>query len=107
MSLHERIAVLLGWTVAEAQSFSLQTLRELVRPRSSKLAQEITDEVRSGRYILGAALALLIVAACAPKPPPRTDCVRWGAQRLCWIEAGQALDFELDRELEERGLTQG
>jgi hypothetical protein len=42
MTLHERIAEKLGWTVQEAQSFSLPALREVVRPVSEKLAHEIT-----------------------------------------------------------------
>ena len=29
--MHARIAILLGWTLAEVQSFSLQALREMVR----------------------------------------------------------------------------
>lgn len=41
-TLHERIAVSLGWEVCDAQSFSLPTLRDLVRPVSPQLAYEIT-----------------------------------------------------------------
>ena len=52
MSLHERIAAALGWTVAQAQSFSLPSLREMVRPVSAKLAHEITQEIRSGAVIV-------------------------------------------------------
>jgi hypothetical protein len=40
--LHERIAAALGWTLAETKSFSLATLREMVRPLSPKLTHEIT-----------------------------------------------------------------
>ena len=40
--LHERIAAALGWTLAETKSFSLSTLREMVRPLSPKLTHEIT-----------------------------------------------------------------
>lgn len=42
MNLHERIAQALGWTVEQAQSFSLVALRDLVRPVYPKLAHEIT-----------------------------------------------------------------
>lgn len=49
MTLHERVAEVLGWEVEEAQSFSLQSLRELVRPVSPKLAVLLTQEVQSGR----------------------------------------------------------
>lgn len=48
MNLHERIARVLGWTVEQAQSFSLPTLRELVRPVSAKLAHEITLAMQNG-----------------------------------------------------------
>lgn len=53
MSLHARIAEALGWTEQQAQSVPLQGLRELVRPVSPKLAAEITNEIQSGRYIVG------------------------------------------------------
>ncbi len=42
MTLHERLAVALGWTVVQTQSFSLAALREMVRPVSPKLAHEVT-----------------------------------------------------------------
>jgi len=41
----ERIAKLLGWSVADTQSFSLPALREMVRPLSEKLTHEITLEI--------------------------------------------------------------
>ncbi len=41
MNLHQRIAHVLGWTLAETQGFSLQALRDVVRPVSPKLANEI------------------------------------------------------------------
>lgn len=52
-NLHERIAKALGWEVEEVRTMSFQTLRELVRPVSDKLAHEITQEIESGRYIKG------------------------------------------------------
>ncbi|MBU1767923.1 MAG: hypothetical protein KJ648_07465 [Candidatus Omnitrophica bacterium] len=50
-TLHARIAAVLGWTVKDAQSFSLQVLRELVREKDPKLASEITALVWSGEYL--------------------------------------------------------
>lgn len=49
--LHERIAVALGWTPEQAQSFSLPTLRELVRVVDVALAREITEFMQTDRYI--------------------------------------------------------
>ena len=51
MTLHERIAQALGWSLEEAQSFSFQQLRELVRTVSPKLAHEISEAIRTGHYI--------------------------------------------------------
>lgn len=48
MDLHTRIAEALGWTREETRSFSMQALRDLVRPVSSKLAHEIDMFIRSG-----------------------------------------------------------
>ncbi len=48
MALHERVAEALGWTVAQAQSFSLAALRDLVRPVSPKLAYELTQVIQGG-----------------------------------------------------------
>ena len=41
-NIHDRIAEALGWSVEATKRFSLQYLRELVRPVSPKLAHEIT-----------------------------------------------------------------
>lgn len=51
MTLDERsrLAEQLGWTVAETESFSLLTLRELARP---KMAASLTREVESGRVLV-------------------------------------------------------
>jgi len=53
MNLHLRIAEALGWTEEETRSFSLPTLRALVRTVSPKLAHEITLVMRSDAYIIG------------------------------------------------------
>jgi len=49
--MHERIAKALGWEVKEVQSFSLQTVRELVRRVDPALAEEISEVVRTGSHI--------------------------------------------------------
>jgi hypothetical protein len=51
--LHQRIAEKLGWTLAQTQSFSLHTLRDIVRPISSKLAHEIDIQIQSGSVLVG------------------------------------------------------
>ena len=51
MTLHERVAAALGWTVAEAQTLPLAALREMVRPVSPKLAHELTDAIRNPQSI--------------------------------------------------------
>ncbi len=48
-TLHERIAVVLGWTVAETQSFDMRSLRELVRTLDVRLAEEITRHIAEDR----------------------------------------------------------
>jgi len=52
MSLHERIAEALGWSVKDTQGFSFQTLRDLVRPVNPKLAYELTEAIRTGSYLV-------------------------------------------------------
>lgn len=51
MNLHERAALVLGWTVEQCQSVSLLSLRELVRPVNPSLAYEITCLINSPDYI--------------------------------------------------------
>jgi len=52
-ALHERIAEVLGWPVKDTYGFDLQSLRELVRHKSPKLAAEITERIQTGAYIVG------------------------------------------------------
>jgi hypothetical protein len=52
-SLYARIARALGWPIADVRSMSLHSLRDLVRPVDRALADEISDAIHSGRYILG------------------------------------------------------
>jgi hypothetical protein len=66
MSLHERIAEALGWTVEDTQSFSLQSLRELVRPVSPSLAEELSQRIGSGT---------LVVRGEIPKRPVSSGCL--------------------------------
>lgn len=50
MSLHERIAKVLGWPLSDVYSMSLLTLRELVKPIDAKLYWDITVSVRNAAY---------------------------------------------------------
>jgi len=56
--LHDRIARALGWNVRDAQSLSMQSLRELVRPVDPALAREMDYMIQSGAYIRGEPLKL-------------------------------------------------
>ena len=51
--IRSRAAQLLGWTPAEVGQFSLLMLRELVKDRDPKLAEEISATVAGGHYIFG------------------------------------------------------
>ena len=50
-TLHERVAKALGWSVRDTQSMSLASLRDLVRPVSMKLANELSAQIQSGGHI--------------------------------------------------------
>ena len=52
-TVRERVAKALGWSVEDTRSVSLQSLRDLVRPVSQKLAHEITLEINRGTYDIG------------------------------------------------------
>jgi hypothetical protein len=49
--IRSRAARVLGWSETDARSFSLQALRDIVRPVDPKLAQEISERVSSGRVL--------------------------------------------------------
>ncbi len=49
--LHERIAACLGWTVDEVRSFSLASVRELVRGKDDALHDEISTVIQRGLHI--------------------------------------------------------
>lgn len=49
--LHKRIAETLGWTVSEAQSFSLAALRDLVRGKNDSLHAEISFVIERGLHV--------------------------------------------------------
>lgn len=53
MSLRERIAACLKWTVQDTYGFSLESLREMVRPVDRGLAQEVSSIIYSGKHITG------------------------------------------------------
>lgn len=59
MNLHERIAEALGWTEKDARSFSLPTLREMLRGKHPDLYAEVTGIIQRGDHIL------------EPVPPPK------------------------------------
>ena len=48
--LRARVAAALGWSVADTQSLSIPSLRELVRPVSPKLEHELTVLMHSDLY---------------------------------------------------------
>ena len=52
-TLHERAAAALGWSVRDTHSMAMQSLRAAVRHVNPALAEEISREIRSGRYIVG------------------------------------------------------
>lgn len=51
--LHERIAKALGWSTSDVRSFSMQSLRDLVRPVDPNLAREMDYVIQSGAYVRG------------------------------------------------------
>lgn len=52
-TLHERISKVLGWPLSDVQSFSLNAVRELVRPLDAALADEITEAGEHGYTVKG------------------------------------------------------
>jgi hypothetical protein len=52
VTLHERLAKALGWTVEQAQELSLRSLRELVRPVDLALADVITEVLQDGEFVI-------------------------------------------------------
>lgn len=51
-TLHHRIARALGWTLPDIQSFSLPSLREMLRGVNPKLAYEVTCVMRGPDYVM-------------------------------------------------------
>lgn len=51
MTLHERIAAALGWSLEDALSFSLPALRDIVRITHPKLAAEISAVLTAGTHV--------------------------------------------------------
>jgi len=51
-SFRKRIAECLGWSVNDTRSFSLPTLRELVRGKDPELAAQFDRFLQSGRHII-------------------------------------------------------
>ncbi len=52
MSLRERIAHVLGWTVEDTKSFSLNQLRAWIRGKDPELEADLDDLQREGRHLL-------------------------------------------------------
>ena len=50
--IYERVAELLGWTVAECRTFSLQMLREIIRDKDRKLADDISAVLYGEHHVL-------------------------------------------------------
>jgi hypothetical protein len=50
-TLRAQVAKALGWTEEQTKTVSALALRDLVQSVSPKLADRLTDEIRSGRYI--------------------------------------------------------
>jgi hypothetical protein len=50
-TMKQRIAETLNWSIADANSLSFHSLRDLVRPLDPKLADEISDAIKTGAYI--------------------------------------------------------
>lgn len=51
MSLDDRIAKRLAWSLEDVRSLSLHSLRDLVRPTSPKLAAVISDVIARGELV--------------------------------------------------------
>ena len=51
--LHDRIAKALGWSTQDAQSLSMQSLRDLVRPVDPAIARKMDHVIQSGAYVRG------------------------------------------------------
>lgn len=49
--LHERIAKACNWNVSDVRSFSLATMREMVREKHPELAAEIASVIERGAHI--------------------------------------------------------
>jgi hypothetical protein len=52
MSIHERIAAALNWSLNDVRSFSLPALRDMVRPVNPALASEISLALARGSHLL-------------------------------------------------------
>lgn len=74
-SFHEQAAAALGWSVKDARSMSLQSLRDILRPVAPDLAEEATRQIQSGRVVEG-----------APLSPPKAakDAMSWLGDPKDW-----------------------
>ena len=51
MTIRERIAKVLGWSIEDTRSFSLAALRDFVRPKDMQLAEDISGIIQRGEHI--------------------------------------------------------
>lgn len=51
MTLHQKIAKTLGWSIKDTKTFDLPTLRELVRPFNRSLAEEVSQVIKEGSHL--------------------------------------------------------
>lgn len=52
-AIHRQIAEVLGWSEQDTAKFSMQSLRELVRPLDPELAAMMDRHIRSQSYVVG------------------------------------------------------
>lgn len=62
--LKKRIATALGWSESDVNSVSLASLRDLVRPVSASLAEEISRVIQSGSYLMEGDVAMSAYGVC-------------------------------------------
>ncbi len=69
--LHDRIAKVLGWSTRDAQSLSMASLRELVRPVDPNLARELDYVIQSGEYVRGVPGSVCVASPTKPRVEKR------------------------------------
>lgn len=80
-SLHQRIANALGWPLADVQSMSLRSLRELVRPIDPQLGEDIS-------FYSGAVLTIAIRDAATAATGTAQSIIRCRCADGCHCKDG-------------------